>query len=419
MRTLVVGATLALSMALAGCGSSDQQEDDPVSVPSNSERDAGSTEGGDSASNAGTQADAGGEDDRSDAASGSTDAEGEEDDEGSGLPTLGGEAGAEAVEISTILDSSDGLNGPRDAEFKPEKPGQLWVVNRTDHSAVVATDTATDSQSAQKYDGPNSRHFLAKPAALSFGEPGEMATAQQENEQTQPDTPEDFMGVTLWQATLEDFDGGHASHLDMLHNSPLASGISWEGERKYWVFDGAHGAIAMYDFVEDHGPGGQDHSDGVVRRYIDGELAVEEGVVAHVALDRESGLLYIADTGNQRIQVLDTETGEVGDPISPNYDGTDQKYVDGAESHTLVDGSEVELKRPAGLELHDGHLYVSDNQTSTVHAFTLEGEHVDSLDLSEEIPEGGAMGMVFDDEGRLYVVDAEEDEIHQISPSDE
>jgi sugar lactone lactonase YvrE len=334
-----------------------------------------------------------------------------------GLPLLGnGSHTAESVEVTTVVEATAGLDGPRDLEFNPEAEGQLWIVNRNDHSTVVVTDTGADSQSATKYNGPNSRHFMAKPAALAFGQPGRLATAQQENEATQPGTPEDFMGVSLWTSDLDVFDAGHAGHYDMLHNSPLASGIAWDEANAYWVFDGAHGAITRYDFGEDHGAGGTDHRDGVLRRYIDGQLEVSDGVVAHIAFDRDTAMVYIADTGNQRIAVLDTATGEVGGPISPNYDGSDQRYVDDAESRTLVDGTEFGLSRPAGLELHDGHLYVSDNETSTIHAFSTEGEQIDWIDLSEHIPAGGAMGLAFDEQGRLYVANAEDDTILRIAP---
>ena len=35
------------------------------------------------------------------------------------------------------------------------------------------------------------------------------------------------MGPTLWDGNLNIYDGGHASHLDMLHNSPNGAGIAW------------------------------------------------------------------------------------------------------------------------------------------------------------------------------------------------
>jgi hypothetical protein len=62
------------------------------------------------------------------------------------------------------------------------------------------------------------------------------------------------------------------------------------------------------------------------------------------------------------------------------------------------------VERPSGVELHDGLLFVSDNATSEISAWTLEGEQVDALQL--DVAPGGLMGFTFDDVGRLYVVDA-------------
>ncbi|MFB6262498.1 MAG: hypothetical protein ABEL76_02560 [Bradymonadaceae bacterium] len=331
-----------------------------------------------------------------------------------GVPVLGsGQNDLSAVDVATVVGAGAGLKGPRDIEFNPRRDGEAWIVNRKDHSAVVVTGMGTESQSSQKFDGANSRHFLAKPAALAFGQPGRMATAQQENKKTQPSTPPDFMGVTLWTTELDSFSAGHTSHYDMMHNSPLASGIAWEKGNAYWVFDGAHGSLTRYDFKSDHGPGGRDHTDGVVRRYLDDTLKVVKGVVGHVDLDRDRGVLYAADTGNSRVVVLNIDSGEVGKSIFPNYDGSDQKYVRNAQWKTLI-GADAGLERPAGLELHDGRLFVADNATATVHAFTSDGKRLDSLDLSERIPEGALQGIGFDSEGNLYAVNSKGNSILRV-----
>jgi hypothetical protein len=51
-------------------------------------------------------------------------------------------------------------------------------------------------------------HFMAEPAALAFGAPGWLATAQEQDQPTQPDTPVDFMGPTLWTADSGIFNAG-------------------------------------------------------------------------------------------------------------------------------------------------------------------------------------------------------------------
>ncbi|MFW5968352.1 MAG: hypothetical protein ACOCV2_12580 [Persicimonas sp.] len=337
--------------------------------------------------------------------------------DGEGVAALGGgEDSLDAVEVTTIADDDEELDGPRDVEFNPEAPEQMWVVNYADNSTVVVLDPGTDEQTHEYFRTTGSDHFLAKPAALAFGDPGFMATAQQEDEETQPTTPEDFMGPVLWPTDLNDYDAGHPSHLDMLHNSPLSSGVAWDEGNAYWIFDGYHGSLTRYDFNEPHPPGGEDHTDGVIERYADGEVGIADEVVAHLDMDHDTDLLYAADTENNRVVTLDTTAGEEGDAISPSYDQCEQRHIDDAELSTVIDGDEFEMTQPAGLELHDDLLFVGDNGTSTIYAFDLEGELVDRLDVSEEIPAGAMMGLAIDEDDRVYAVDSENDAIVRFGP---
>ena len=41
-------------------------------------------------------------------------------------------------------------------------------------------------------------------------------------------------------------------------------GIAADSAKVYWVMDGHNGNICRYDFVEDHGPGYDDHSAGKI-----------------------------------------------------------------------------------------------------------------------------------------------------------
>jgi sugar lactone lactonase YvrE len=338
----------------------------------------------------------------------------------SGVAVLGdGSESMESVNVQTIANGETGLARPTDLEFNPDKSRQLWIVNHTDSSTVVMSNVGTDDQSAQKYDGLNSQHFMAQPAALAFGQTGAFATAQQTDEKTQDPTPADFMGPVLWSADLSIFDSGHGGHLDMLHNSPLSSGIAWNGTgHQYWIFDGYHSSITKYDFGEPHPPGGTDHTDGVVRRYIEGKVSAKDNVPAHMDMKRQESAtkLYIADTGNNRIAVLQTDTGEVGERIYPNYDRSSQRKVTGATVETLIDGSSVGLQSPSGLELHDEKLFVSDSATSTIYAFDLEGKLLDKLDVSSAVSGGASLGMAFGPDGGMFIATGDGQSIVRISP---
>lgn len=339
-------------------------------------------------------------------------------DEETGLPVLGnGAHELGAVLVEDLLTAEDGLNVPRDLALHPDDPSMLWVLNRTD-SMLIAFDVGTEHQAVSLRNAPGNYHFMPEGSAFAFGLDGTFATVHEEDTMTQgPNgTPPDFMGPSLWDAdpaaTMDTFDGGHPTHLDMLHNSPNSMGVAWETGNVFWVFDGFHGSLTRYDFVEDHGYGGEDHSDGIIARYAEGQVKYQEDVPSHLELDRETNLLYVADTGNNRIGVLDITTGERGNYLLPNYDGAEQFAMNGAEVTTLVDGEKNYHSRPSGLALHDDMLFVADHGTGEIVAYSLDGEMVDYLDTGLA---GSLMGIAFDPEGRLYAVDSEGGRVLRIS----
>lgn len=320
-----------------------------------------------------------------------------------------------SIDYSLVAGPADGLNKPRDVAINPASPTDVWIANFGDSSMVIVRGLGTPQETKVKKAGPGSEHFMPKPSALAFGQPNRMATAHDEDQQTQPGTPSDFMGPSLWPTDLT-FEGGHASHQDMLHNSPNAVGIAWDKANIYWVFDGYHNAITRYDFALDHGPAGTDHSDGIISRCAQGQVSYFKGISSGLELDHVSKLLYIADSGNRRIAVMNTATLPTGTPVGPDYDGAIQTQMPGMTVTTLVAAATSPLRRPAGLALRNQILYVADNETSKILAFDLTGKLLDFLDLSLIVRTGGLMGIDFDPSGKLYAVDGLESRVIKISP---
>ena len=333
-----------------------------------------------------------------------------------GLPVLGnGTHELNSVELTLVAGPSDGLSQPRDVGINPASPTDVWITNYSDNAMVIVRGLGTAQEARSKQSGLGSVHFMPHPSAIAFGATNRMATAHEEDRPTEPQGPSDFMGPSLW-PTDSSFEGGQISHVDMLHNSPNAVGIAWDRANVYWVFDGFHNAITRYDFVMDHGPGGHDHSDGIIIRCVPGQVTYVKGVSSGLELDHASKLLYIADTGNSRIAVLDTSTvTTTGAPLGPNYDMVLQTMMPGMTLTTLVNSATSPLRKPSGLALHNGLVYVGDNETSKVLAFDLTGKLVDWLDLSPIVKTGGLMGIDFDPQGRLYVVDGLDSRVMRIA----
>ena len=352
-----------------------------------------------------------------------------------GVAALGGGTGdPAAVRVDVMATADDGLATPRDLAFNPEVDGQLWVVNRDDDSVTLLQQAGTDDQTIETIVDPYALHFLDSPSSLDFGKPGHWGSCQESrNTYNDRGPPNEFMGPTLWSSDLEVFGTSNpeaveylsdlygfyvdlGSHLDMLHESPLCMGIAWETENVYWVFDGYNESIVRYDFVDDHGVGYDDHSDGVIRRYAEGEVGYVEGVPAHMHFDGDARLLYLADPGNNRVAVLDIESGDEGRALRVQEPGTDFKEVTGSSLWTLIDGESPGLEQISGLARVDDLLLVSDAATGTLAAFDLEGNEVDRLTL--DLPPGALMGVEARGQGEIWVVDGVGHRLLRLTPAD-
>ncbi len=312
--------------------------------------------------------------------------------------------------VTELLGPDHALKRPRDLAFNPLRPEELWVVNETDGSVVILHGTLSGPSVERRRDA-GALHFMHKPSALafggdatSFGSVGTFGTCGESRNEHGGTSAGDFMGPALWSSDLAIFalknPAGLGSHLDMLHNSPLCMGIAHETANVYWTSNGLTGGIQRYDFAVDHDVGMDDHADGASLEYVRGTLKYVEGVPGHMVYRAADASLYVADTGNGRIGRLDTKSGVRGTKLATKEPQRGGHYLmDGATFTDVVTG----LDAPSGLELRNDMLYVSENGTGKIHAYTLDGKRVNTLDT--KLGKGALAGLTFGPDGKLYFVD--------------
>ncbi len=324
-----------------------------------------------------------------------------------------------------------------DIAFHPDRTNELWVLRRPypssqpcdennataagcnalEGSIAVIVDPGTEQVKATAYKDPNAWHFMRRPPAFAFGDNGTFATVAEARTGNFLDSVIDYEGPTLWSSNLAMFGveppGKNGSHLDMLHTSAFGMGIAHEIDNVYWVFNGQKGSIDRYDFHGDHGPGNDDHSDGEVARYIEGQLTRLENVPSHMVFDSSDGSLYIADAGAGRVVRLDTTSGTAGSPMLPNYDQlANARMMTGATLEEVVGAGSITV--PSGLALHEGVLYITDNATGIIHAVSLTGEALRTLDTG--LAAGELAAFTVGPDGKGYYANKQTGDIFRIDP---
>jgi hypothetical protein len=137
-----------------------------------------------------------------------------------------------------------------------------------------------------------------------------------------------------------------------------------------------------------------------------------EDVSSHMAYDEGTGLLYIADTGNNRITVLDTTSGEEGDRLASSEPGVAHNEWVEADYWTLINGEDHGMGQPSGLTLVEDHLLITDHANGNIVAFDLEGNLVDWLGTGM----AGIQGIEARSLEDIWVVDSATDRVLRIQP---
>lgn len=324
-------------------------------------------------------------------------------------------------EIST---ASDGLDTPRDLDFHPVLSNyELWVINtETEASGGTTTKYSNAGQVGQtalnQQDG-NAWHFMSLPTAIAFSDNGNFATSPGVFDANHQGTSSAFTGPSLWDSNPSVYaqpSGGNGSHIDMLHESPHAMGIAHEKDNVFWLYDGYSKDIVRYDFAADHGPGNGFHGDAIIRRYTTG-LNLEPDptyhVVSHVVLDKSTGWLYIADTGNDRILRLDINTGAVSGN-TPVY-GQNEGLVEYSDmmNFTFEEVPTTNLDQVSGIEVFNDRLLASDYGTGDIIIYDISANPVTEMGRISTGAQG-IMGLKVGPDGKIWYVDAEAEKVFRI-----
>lgn len=306
--------------------------------------------------------------------------------------------------ISIVADSDDMLDGPTDLDFFPIMArDELWVINERvadeGGSTLTIYDASTEiSDMWLRVDG-NAWHFMSLPTGIAFS-PDNFNFASSAGVQDANHSGGTFTGPTLWSSDPEIYaqpSGLNGSHLDMLHGSPFGMGIAHEVDNVFWIYDNYNKDIVRYDFVEDHGPGAADHSDGIVRRYSGTGINGDGQVPNNMILDKETGWLYIVDNGNDRVIRLDINSGTsmtqlalINEPLA------EHSSVNGFTLETIIS----DLDKPCGIEMIDNLLLVGEYEMGEIIVYDMDNNFEELGRISTG--EAGMTGIKVGPDGSIW-----------------
>ena len=328
---------------------------------------------------------------------------------------------------------TDGLNNPRDLDFNTYQSdmNELWVINENSAtfdsnfggSTVTFYNVGTDSQWTDYRKDSYSGHFMHTASAIAFSDNGGFAnTLDIQDANGNPSGY--FSGCSLWESDTSVYarvnqNGPElGSHWDMLHQSPFSVGIAAETANIYWLFDGFHNTIAKYNFQEphsDHEHGGEDHSDGLVYRYDEVVVERVSGLSSHMVIDQGSDLLYVCDTGNNRIIRMNINSGSINYSLTPYGENIEGYYsMHNAEYETVIDSG---LINPTGIDIYNNYLLVSDYSNGEIIIYNIEQQNnLQEIQRIQTNLSNDVMGIKVGPDGSIWYVCTNSNKLYQILP---
>ncbi len=329
---------------------------------------------------------------------------------------------------TVIASSSNQVNQPQDLDFKPNS-NELWISNRGGSGGgtnVIIYNAGLSNQTSQYRKDSHSGHFMIYPTAIAFGEDGKWACVSEIKSTAGASST--FMGPALWTGDTAIFArvfqnnwvSGYplGSHYDMLHQSPFAMGIAHDSAMAYWVNDGHFGNIVLYDYVQHHGPGYDNHSAGKIWRYTDVLVTRTPNVPSHMILDKTNGWLYFVDGGPKKIKRMNVNSGVLSGNLT--VPSTSQEPLAGYKRvlGAVVEELDTFATQPCGIDYHNNRLIVSDNTTGDIYLYNTLGTFSLMGTISTGMP--GLMGVKIGPDSKIWCVNYTNNAVYRLdiaSPS--
>jgi WD40 repeat protein len=129
-------------------------------------------------------------------------------------------------------------------------------------------------------------------------------------------------------------------------------------------------------------------------------------------LDDESGLLYIADTGNQRILKFNTNSGNFDYNLTPYGENLAQYWMmENAEWDVYISEG---LDKPSGIDLFEDRLVVGDYASGMIVIYDISTNPPVALGSIDTGNENNIMGIKIGPDQKIWYVNYERDEVIRI-----